>query len=507
MGDSLITRSAAQLRTLLDDRDVSAVEVAQAHLDHIDATEDRLRSFLVVMRESALSKAVDVDRRMGAGEDVGTLAGIPVALKDIFTTRGVPTTCGSKILEGYRPPYDATVTTRVDKADAVLLGKTNMDEFAMGSSGENSAYQLTTNPWDLERVPGGSSSGSAAAVAGFQAPLAMGTDTGGSVRQPAAFSGLVGAKPTYGRVSRYGMIAFASSLDQASPFARTVEDAALLLEAVSGHDPMDSTSIPEPFPNLREGMEQGVEGMRIGVVREFLSSEGLEPGVRDRTQEAINLLTKLGAELVEVSLPHAVYGVSAYYLIAPSECSSNLSRFDGVRYGLRVDAGSAEEMMAATREAGFGPEVKRRIMIGTYALSAGYYDAYYAQAQRVRTLILRDFATAFEQCDVLISPTAPTTAFRFGDKADDPLAMYLNDVFTIPASLAGTPAMSIPAGLDEQGLPVGVQVMGPVLGEQVMFRVARALEAEIGFDPTPRGPNALEVRSNAGPQAAEGGRT
>jgi aspartyl-tRNA(Asn)/glutamyl-tRNA(Gln) amidotransferase subunit A len=493
MADSLITKTAVELLGLLDAGDVSAVDVAQAHLDHIDATDDRLLSFLVVMRDTALAKAADVDRRRAAGEELGSLAGVPVALKDIFTTRGVPTTCGSKILEGYRPPYDSTVTARVDQADAVLLGKTNMDEFAMGSSGENSAYQLSTNPWDLERVPGGSSSGSAAAVAGFQAPLAMGTDTGGSVRQPAAFSGLVGVKPTYGRVSRYGMIAFASSLDQASPFARSVEDAALLLQAIAGHDPMDSTSIPEPFPDLRTGLDDGVDGMRIGVVTEFLTGDGLEPGVRDRTQEAVQLLTKLGAEIVEVSLPHAVYGVSAYYLIAPSECSSNLSRFDGVRYGLRIDAGGAEEMMAATREAGFGAEVKRRIMIGTYALSAGYYDAYYAQAQRVRTLILRDFAAAFEQCDVLISPTAPTTAFRFGEKSNDPLAMYLNDVFTIPASLAGTPAMSIPAGLDEQGLPVGVQVMGPVLGEQVMFRVARALEAEIGFDPTPRGPNALEV--------------
>jgi aspartyl-tRNA(Asn)/glutamyl-tRNA(Gln) amidotransferase subunit A len=493
VADALVRKTATELGELLGAGDVSAVEVAQAHLDHIDATDERLLSFLVVMREAALAKAKDIDDRRAAGEQLGSLAGIPVALKDIFTTRGVTTTCGSKILHNYIPPYDATVTARLQQADAVILGKTNMDEFAMGSSGENSAFQLSTNPWDLERVPGGSSSGSAAAVAGFQAPLAIGTDTGGSVRQPAAFAGLVGVKPTYGRVSRYGMIAFASSLDQASPFARTVTDAAWVLEAIAGQDPMDSTSIPEPFPNLRDGIDQGVDGMRIGVVREFLDSDGLETGVRERTQEAIQLLTKLGAEIVEVSLPHAVYGVSAYYLIAPSECSSNLSRFDGVRYGLRVDAGSAEDMMAATREEGFGTEVKRRIMIGTYALSAGYYDAYYAQAQRVRTLILRDFATAFEQCDVLVSPTAPTTAFKFGDKSNDPLAMYLNDVFTIPASLAGTPALSLPAGLDDLGLPVGVQIMAPVLGEQVMFRVARALEAELGFDPTPRGPNALEV--------------
>ena len=324
MAHALITKSAQELRGLLDARDVSAVEVTQAHLDHIEATDDRLKSFLVVMRDSALAKAASVDEHIGSGAQTGRLTGIPVALKDIFTTRGVPTTCGSKILEGYRPPYDATVTSRLNDAGAVVLGKTNMDEFAMGSSGENSAYQFTTNPWDLERVPGGSSSGSAAAVAGFQAPLAIGTDTGGSVRQPAAFSGLVGVKPTYGRVSRYGMIAFASSLDQASPFARTVTDAAWALEAIAGHDPMDSTSIPEPFPNLHEGLDAGVDGMRIGVVREFLEGEGLEPGVRDRTQDAIERLTKLGAEIVEVSLPHAVYGVSAYYLIAPSECSSNL---------------------------------------------------------------------------------------------------------------------------------------------------------------------------------------
>ena len=493
MSADLVTATAAQLLERLNAGDVSAAEVAQAHLDRIEATETQVDAFLHVMHDEALAAAADVDRRRAAGEQLGLLAGVPVALKDIFTTRGVPTTCGSKILDGYRPPYDSTVTARLHAADAVIVGKTNMDEFAMGSSGENSAFKLSRNPWDLGRVPGGSSAGSVAAVAAFQAPLATGTDTGGSIRQPAAFTGLVGAKPTYGRVSRYGMIAFASSLDQCGPIARTVTDAALLMQAVAGHDPMDSTSIPEPFPDLRPSLGAGVDGLRIGVVREFLESEGLEPGVRDRTTEAIERLGKLGADIVEVSLPHAVYGVSAYYLIAPSECSSNLSRFDGVRYGLRVGAGTAEEMMAATREQGFGAEVKRRIMIGTYALSAGYYDAYYAQAQRVRTLILRDFAAAFEQCDALVSPTAPTTAFAFGDKTDDPLAMYLNDVFTIPASLAGSPAVSVPGGLDDQGLPVGVQIMAPVLGEDVMFRVAAALEAELGFDPTPRGPNALKA--------------
>ena len=488
----LHTKTAVELRALLDSKEVSAVEVAQAHLDRIAATDDTVAAFLTLMTDQALAKAKTVDQRIADGADVGPLAGIPVALKDIFTTRGVTTTCGSKILEHYRPPYDATITTKLHQADAIILGKTNMDEFAMGSSGENSAFQLSRNPWDLDRVPGGSSAGSVAAVAAFQAPLALGTDTGGSIRQPAAFTGLIGVKPTYGRASRYGMIAFASSLDQAGPITRTVTDAAWLMEAIGGHDPMDSTSIPEPFPNLRDGLEDGIDGLRVGVVREFMDGEGLEPGVKARVDEAVQRLGKLGAEIVEVSLPHAVYGVSAYYLIAPSECSSNLSRFDGVRYGLRVDGETAETMMAATREEGFGAEVKRRIMIGTYALSAGYYDAYYAQAQRVRTLILRDFAAAFEQCDVLVSPTAPTTAFKFGDKSNDPLAMYLNDVYTIPASLAGTPAMSLPAGLDEQGLPVGIQIMGPVLGEQVMFRAARALEAELAFDPTPRGDNALE---------------
>ena len=487
----LHTKTAVELLGLLDAGDVSAVEVTQAHLDRIAETEDQVQAFLTLMGDAALAKAKDVDTRRSSGQDVGALAGVPVALKDIFTTRGVTTTCGSKILEHYRPPYDATITARLHAADAIVVGKTNMDEFAMGSSGENSAFQLSRNPWDLERVPGGSSAGSVAAVAAFQAPLALGTDTGGSIRQPAAFTGLVGMKPTYGRASRYGMIAFASSLDQAGPITRTVTDAAWLMEAIGGHDPLDSTSIPETFPNLREHLDDGIEGLRIGVVREFMDGEGLEPGVKARVDEAVQRLGKLGAEIVEVSLPHAVYGVSAYYLIAPSECSSNLSRFDGVRYGLRVDAESAEQMMGATREEGFGAEVKRRIMIGTYALSAGYYDAYYAQAQRVRTLILRDFAAAFEQCDVLVSPTAPTSAFRFGDKSNDPLAMYLNDVYTIPASLAGTPALSLPAGLDEDGLPVGVQIMGPVLGEQVLFRVARALEAELQFDPTPRGPRAL----------------
>jgi len=487
-----LTRMAAtELRDVMASGEVSAREVTQAHLDRIAATDDRVQAFLKVLDTQALAHADDIDRRRAAGEPLGALAGVPLALKDILATKGIETTCSSKILETFRPPYDATVVQKLRAADVVVLGKTNMDEFAMGSSTENSAFQKTFNPWDLQRVPGGSSGGSSAAVAAFDAPLAIGTDTGGSIRQPAAFCGLVGVKPTYGLVSRYGLIAFASSLDQVGPLTRTVKDSALLLQAVAGYDPADSTSIPEAMPDVLTDLERGIEGLRIGVVREFMG-DGMEPGVRARVDEALARLEKLGATLVDVTLPHAAYGVSAYYLIAPSEASSNLSRYDGVRYGLRVEGETAEEMMANTRAAGFGPEVKRRIMIGTYALSAGYYDAYYAQAQRVRTLIIRDFAQAYTHCDVIVSPTTPSTAFKVGEKSDDPLAMYLNDVYTIPSNLAGAPALSLPVGLDDLGLPVGLQVMAPILGEAVMFRVARALEADLGFDPTPRGAHALE---------------
>jgi aspartyl-tRNA(Asn)/glutamyl-tRNA(Gln) amidotransferase subunit A len=494
---ALVTRSAIELARLMADGDVSAVEVAQAHLERIRATDEQVHAFMRTLDDQALAHAEDIDRRRAAGEELGPLAGVPLALKDILCTKGIETTCSSRILEHYRPPYDATVVEKLRTADVVVLGKTNMDEFAMGSSTENSAFGPSRNPWDLGRVPGGSSGGSSAAVAAFHAPLGIGTDTGGSIRQPAALCGLVGAKPTYGLVSRYGLIAFASSLDQVGPLTRTVTDSALLLEAVAGHDPRDATSIDAPVPDITGALEQGIEGLRIGVVREFIEGEGMEPGVRDRVTEAIERLGKLGAEVVEVSLPHASYGVSAYYLIAPSECSSNLSRYDGVRYGLRVDGETTEEMMARTRDAGFGAEVKRRIMIGTYALSAGYYDAYYAQAQRIRTLISRDFDAAYNDCDVLVSPTSPNVAFRFGEKTADPLAMYLNDVYTIPSNLAGAPAMSLPVGLDDAGLPVGLQVMAPLMGEAVMFRVARALEADLGFDPTPRGPEALEAPSGA----------
>jgi aspartyl-tRNA(Asn)/glutamyl-tRNA(Gln) amidotransferase subunit A len=498
--DDLTRASAVALRDAMAAGEVSAAEVAQAHLDRIHATDERVGAFLRVLDEQALAHAADIDRRRAAGERLGELAGIPLALKDILATKGVETTCASRILAGYRPPYDATVVQRLRDADAVVVGKANMDEFAMGSSTENSAYQVTRNPWDLDRVPGGSSGGSVAAVAAGHAPLAIGTDTGGSIRQPAALTGLVGMKPTYGLVSRYGLIAFASSLDQVGPIARTVTDAALLFTAIAGPDHRDSTSIPKPPPNVLAGIEDGVleglGGLRVGVVSEFMprtGDGGMAEGVRARVTEAIDRLAALGAEVVEVSLPHVAYGVSAYYLIAPSECSSNLSRYDGVRYGLRVDGEDVEQMMATTRDQGFGPEVKRRIMIGTYALSAGYYDAYYAQAQRVRTLIIRDFDAAYEQCDVLVSPTSPTTAFRLGERASDPLSMYLSDVYTIPSNLAGAPALSVPVGLDELGLPVGLQLMGPLLSEARLFRVARALEADIGFDPFPAGPNSVEV--------------
>ncbi|MEN3534470.1 Asp-tRNA(Asn)/Glu-tRNA(Gln) amidotransferase subunit GatA [Microbispora sp. ZYX-F-249] len=477
---SLIRKTAAELGALVASREVTAVEVAQAHLDRIAEVDGRVNAFLHVDAESALAQARTVDERIAAGETLGPLAGVPVAHKDVFTTTGMPTTAGSKILEGWRPPYDATVTRRLREAGLVILGKTNLDEFAMGSSTENSAYGPTRNPWDLDRIPGGSSGGSSAAVSAYEAPLSTGTDTGGSIRQPAAVTGIVGMKPTYGGSSRYGLIAFASSLDTPGPFARNVLDAALLHEAFSGHDPLDSTSIDAPVPPVVEAARQAdVAGMRVGVVKEF-GGEGYQPGVLARFQEAVDLLESLGAKVVEVSCPTFSYALPAYYLIAPSECSSNLARFDAMRYGLRVgDDGtrSAEEVMALTRAAGFGPEVKRRIMLGTYALSSGYYDAYYGQAQKVRTLIMRDFEAAFQQVDVLVSPTTPTTAFPIGERADDPMAMYLADLCTIPTNLAGNAAISVPCGLaDEDGLPVGLQVMAPVLADDRCYRVGAAVE-------------------------------
>jgi aspartyl-tRNA(Asn)/glutamyl-tRNA(Gln) amidotransferase subunit A len=462
--------------------EVSAREVTDAHLDRIAQVDERVHAFLHVDTEGARDAADAVDAKRRDGATLGPLAGVPLALKDVFTMQGVPTTAGSKILEGWRPPYDSTVVTRLREADVVILGKTNMDEFAMGSSTENSAYGPTHNPWDLGRIPGGSGGGSSAAIASYQAPLAIGTDTGGSIRQPAAVTGTVGVKPTYGAVSRYGIIACASSLDQAGPCARNVLDAALLHEVIAGHDPRDSTSIDEPTPDVvAAARSTDLTGLRVGVVRE-LGGDGYEPGVVARVGEAVDLLSSLGADVVEVSCPHFTYALPAYYLILPSEVSSNLARFDAMRYGLRVgDDGthSAEEVMRLTRGAGFGAEVKRRVILGTYALSSGYYDAYYGQAQKVRTLIARDFDAAFRQVDVLVSPTTPTTAFRLGARVDDPLQMYLADLCTIPTNLAGNTAMSLPCGLSDDGLPVGLQVMAPVLADDRLYRVGAVLEAAL----------------------------
>jgi aspartyl-tRNA(Asn)/glutamyl-tRNA(Gln) amidotransferase subunit A len=481
----LIKSSAAELGALIAAREVSAVEVAQAHLDQIAAVDERVHAFLHVDDEGALAAARSVDERLAAGEKLGPLAGVPVAVKDVLATKGLPTTAGSKILQGWRPPYDATLVERLRDAGTVMLGKTNMDEFAMGSSTEYSAYGPTFNPWDLNRIPGGSGGGSAAALAAYEAPLAIGTDTGGSIRQPGAVTGTVGAKPTYGGTSRYGLIAFSSSLDTPGPCARTVEDAALLHAVIAGHDPRDSTSIDAPVPDVvgaaRLGATGDLSGVKVGLVREF-SGEGAEPGVIGAFRDTVEALTKIGAEVVEVSCPHFGYALPAYYLIAPSECSSNLARFDGVRFGLRTgDDGrrSLEEVMSLTREAGFGPEVKRRIILGTYALSSGYYDAYYGQAQKVRTLITRDFTSAFEQVDVLVSPTTPFVAFELGSRTSDPYQMYLADLFTIPTNLYGGPAISVPVGLSN-GLPVGFQVMAPTLADDRMYRVAAAVESVMG---------------------------
>ena len=453
----------------------SAREVLETHLAAIEEREGEIHAFNLVTASAARAAADDVDRRVAAGDDPGPLAGVPIALKDNLCTRGVATTCSSKILEGWIPPYDATVVSRLAAAGAVAVGKTNLDEFAMGSSTENSAFGPTRNPRDTSRVPGGSSGGSAAAVAAGFAPISLGSDTGGSIRQPAALCGVVGVKPTYGLVSRYGLVAFASSLDQIGPFSRTVADSALLLEVIAGHDPRDATSIPRPAPDIVSRLDDGVDGLRVGLVSELMG-EGIAPDVAARVREAAAALAAVGATVEEVSVPAVTFGLSAYYLIAPAEASSNLARFDGVRYGLRVDAPTTNEMMIATRTAGLGDEVKRRIMLGTYALSAGYYDAFYGQAQKVRTLICRDFEAAYENFDVLLSPTSPTTAFELG-AIHDPLTMYLNDICTIPTNLAGHPAMSVPFGTGDDGLPVGVQILAPALGEVPMFRAAAAVEA------------------------------
>ncbi|KQV07744.1 Asp-tRNA(Asn)/Glu-tRNA(Gln) amidotransferase subunit GatA [Leifsonia sp. Root112D2] len=477
--------SASELATLLASREISSVEATTAHLNRIGAVDTDVHAFLHVATDAALETAARLDERRAAGEALGPLAGVPIAIKDVLATRDMPTTSGSKILEGWLPPYDATVVRKLRDADLIPLGKTNMDEFAMGSSTEHSAYGPTHNPWDLERIPGGSGGGSAAAVAAFEAPLALGSDTGGSIRQPAAVTGSVGVKPTYGGVSRYGAIALASSLDQVGPVSRTVLDAALLHDVIAGHDPLDSTSLSDTWPSMAAAARAGtadaaLKGMRIGVVKQ-IASEGFQAGVKQRFEEALALFTAAGAEVVEVSAPSFEYAVAAYYLILPAEASSNLARFDSVRFGIRVNPESgpitSERVMSATRDAGFGPEVKRRIILGTYALSAGYYDAYYGSAQKVRTLIQRDFDTAFGQVDVLVSPSAPTTAFKLGEKINDPLAMYLNDITTIPANLAGVPGMGLPIGLaPEDGLPVGLQIMAPARSDARLYTVGAALE-------------------------------
>jgi aspartyl-tRNA(Asn)/glutamyl-tRNA(Gln) amidotransferase subunit A len=488
----LIRLDAATLAEKIATGEVSSVEVTQAHLDQIEATDDRYHAFLHVAAEQALAVAARVDAAVAAGDrPASPLAGVPLALKDVFTTKDMPTTCGSKILDGWRSPYDATLTVKLREAGIPILGKTNMDEFAMGSSTENSAYGPTLNPWNVERVPGGSGGGSAAALAAFQAPLAIGSDTGGSIRQPAALTATVGVKPTYGTVSRYGLVACASSLDQGGPCARTVLDTALLHAVIAGHDHKDSTSVEAAVPDIvaaaRAGAAGDLKGVRIGVVSQ-LRGDGYQPGVLASFNAAVEQLTALGAEVSEVSCPHFDHALAAYYLILPSEVSSNLARFDGIRYGIRVgDDGthSAEEVMALTRAAGFGPEVKRRIMIGTYALSAGYYDAYYNQAQKVRTLIARDLDEAYRRVDVLVSPATPTTAFRLGEKVDDPLAMYLFDLCTLPLNLAGHAGMSVPSGLSlDDSLPVGLQIMAPALADDRLYRVGAAYEAARGPLPT-----------------------
>jgi aspartyl-tRNA(Asn)/glutamyl-tRNA(Gln) amidotransferase subunit A len=482
------TRTASELADALSAGELTSVALTQTHLDRIADVDGAVHAFLQVDADEALRAAAAADERRGTGASASALDGIPIAIKDVLATRGLTTTCGSRILEGWVPPYDATVVARLRAAGLPILGKTNMDEFAMGSSTEHSAYGPTHNPWDLDRIPGGSGGGSAAAVAAYETPFAIGTDTGGSIRQPGAVTGTVGVKPTFGGVSRYGLVALANSLDQAGPVTRTVLDAAMLHEVIGGYDPLDSTSIDQPLPDLvgaaRRGAEGDLTGVRIGVVTE-LGGEGYQAGVLARFRESVELMTKAGAEVVEVSCPHFVHALATYYLILPAEASSNLARFDAMRYGLRVtpdgDPGyrpSAEDVMRATREAGFGDEVKRRIILGTYALSSGYYDAYYGQAQKVRTLISRDFDAAFERADVLVSPTAPTTAFKLGEKVDDPLAMYLNDLATIPANLSGVPGISVPSGLaDEDGLPVGVQILAPATADDRVYRVGAALEA------------------------------
>ncbi len=478
--DLTIAEAASALRS----EDLTAAELLAAVRRRATMTEANIHAYLTIDGDGAEASARAADDAFASGEDRGPLQGIPIALKDNMVTRGLETTASSQILAGWHPPYDATVVTKLRDAGAVIVGKTNLDEFAMGSSTENSAYGTSRNPWDPERVPGGSSGGSAAAVAVGSALAALGSDTGGSVRQPASLCGVVGMKPTYGLVSRYGLIAFASSLDQIGPITRTVGDALAVLQGISGHDPEDATSYRGELPDFGSQIDRGVEGLKIGVVSE-LSGEGTEPAVGAEFRTMLERLEGAGAEIKELSLPSTAYALSAYYLIAPAECSANLARFDGVRFGLRLDGETVEEMMGATRAAGFGPEVIRRILLGTYALSAGYYDAFYGQAQKVRTLVIDDFKQAYEQADVLVTPTSPTTAFKVGERTDDPLAMYLSDLCTIPSNLSGDPGISVPTGVDDAGLPIGFQVLAPALAEPLMFRVAQAVEDLAGFDARP----------------------
>jgi aspartyl-tRNA(Asn)/glutamyl-tRNA(Gln) amidotransferase subunit A len=482
--DSLVDLTIVEAGARLRAGETTAVELLDAVLDRAHLTEAQLHAYLTLDRDGAREAAEQADAELAGGEDRGPLHGIPIALKDNMCTRGLETTAASQILAGYHPPYDATVVSRLRSGGAVIVGKTNLDEFAMGSSTENSAYGPSFNPWDISRVPGGSSGGSAAAVSAGSAFAALGSDTGGSIRQPASLTGIVGLKPTYGTVSRFGLIAFASSLDQIGPLTRSVGDAALVLEAIWGHDPLDSTSYPGDYPDPSADLATGVDGLQIGVVREF-AGEGYEPAVEETTTRTIDALAEAGARVVEVSLPTVDIALSAYYLVAPAEASSNLARFDGIRYGLRVEGSTTEELMSKTRARGFGPEVTRRILLGTYALSAGYYDAFYGQAQRVRAALRDEFDAAYGKVDVLVSPTSPTVAFRAGDKVDDPLSMYLTDICTNPLNLVGHPGISVPVGLDDEGLPIGFQVMAPALGETVMFQVAAEVERLAGFTHRP----------------------
>ncbi len=497
---ALYRRTALEVRDGVRRGETPAVDVVRDLFARITRVEPRVRAYLSLSPESALEAARAIDAKVSKGQPVGSLAGVPIAVKDILCTRGIETTCGSRILKGFKPPYDAHVIERLKAEDAVIIGKTNLDEFAMGSSTENSAFQITRNPWDLSRVPGGTSGGSAAAVAADLAHLSLGTDTGGSIRQPAALCGITGLKPTYGRVSRFGLVAFGSSLDQIGPFAKTVSDAALILGVIAGRDPRDSTSQPAPVPDYLGAIEEGAKGLRLGVPREYFP-ETIRPEVRDRVRDAIEVYRRLGAEIVDVSLPHTDYGIAAYYIVATSEASSNLARYDGVQYGIRASGGgSVADMTSRTRTQGFGAEVRRRILLGTYCLSAGYYDAYYLKGLKVRTLLRRDFEEAFKRVDAILCPTSPIAAFKIGEKVDDPLDMYLCDVFSVAANLAGIPGISIPCGFTKESLPVGLQILGKPFDEATILRVARAFERETDYHE--RKP-ALDAGESSAPSSAK----